>query len=215
MGTGPDRARVACESVFKAIAPDAAISAGYAGALGPAGVGEVILGTEVHDWTRDRSQPVTPGDAGLLHVARTAARESGVAWTQGPVVTVGTVVGLAAEKRALSEASGAVAVDMESAPIAKAAAAAAVPFFVARAVFDRVGDDLPMDFNLWFSAWGPARVFVGILRRPSILWGLVRLERHEEQASETLARFFRALFLAFQVHPSPTDLEYPVAAGAR
>jgi adenosylhomocysteine nucleosidase len=215
MGIGPDRARAASEQVFGAVSPEAAISTGYAGALGPAEVGEVILGIEVHDWTRDRSQPVTPADAGLLQVARMAARESGLVWTQGPVVTVGTVIWRAAEKHALSEASGAVAMDMESAVIAQAAAEAAVPCLVARTVFDRVGDDLPMDFNLWFAPWGAARVFMEILRRPSILSSLYRLERHEEQASETLARFFRALFLAFQGHPSPTDLEYPVAAGAR
>lgn len=214
-GIGPECARAASEQVFGAVSPEAAISTGYAGALGPAGVGEMILATAVHDWTKERVRTVITADAGLLQVARMAARESGLAWTQGPVVTVGTVIWRAAEKRALSVSSGAIAVDMENAAIAQAAAEHAVPCLMARTVVDRVGEDLPMDFNLWLAPWGAARVFMEILRRPSILSSLYRLERHEKQASETLARFFLALFPAFQVHPSPTDLEYPVAAGAR
>jgi adenosylhomocysteine nucleosidase len=213
MGIGPDRARAASQAAFKALSPEAAISTGYAGALGPAGVGEVILGTEVHDWTRERSRPATPADSGLLHVARMAVRESGLVWTQGPVVTVGTVIWQAAEKHALSEASGAVAMDMESAAIAQAAAEAAVPCLVARTVFDRVGDDLPMDFNLWFAPGGGPRVLIEILRRPSILWGLARLQRQEAQASESLTRFFRALLRALPMRPSHPDVDVPVAAG--
>src|SRR5712691_10909599 len=120
-GVGPERARKASEMALLALAPDALISTGYAGALGIAAVGEVILGTNVVDWTEEESHTAIQANPAWLGSARVAARNAGTGWTQGPVVTVKHVLWRASEKQALGGVSGAVAVDMESAIIAKVA----------------------------------------------------------------------------------------------
>lgn len=192
-GVGRERAREASEAALSAFAPDALISTGYAGSLGIANIGEVILGTKIFDWTKERSGQGIQADPALLDRAREAARDARIAWTQGPVVTVEHVVWRASEKQALGEVSGAIAVDMESAAIAQVASAAGIPFLLVRAISDRVQDDLPMDFNLWFSPFGSLRCILQILKRPSIVRGLYEMKHHADQASESLRRFFSKL----------------------
>jgi adenosylhomocysteine nucleosidase len=186
------------------VTPDALISTGYAGSLGVAAIGELVLGTQILDWTKERSSAPMCSSHALLEDARRAAREAGVGWTPGSVVTVDKVVWRASEKRALGEVSGAVAVDMESAAIAKVASAAGLPFLVARTISDRAEEDLPMDFNLWFSPYGSWRCLAEIARHPSILKGLFELNRQVSAASEGLRRFFCKLVPILEAHaPSP------------
>src|SRR5437879_9540233 len=87
-GVGPERARKASEMALLALAPDALISTGYAGALGVAAVGEVILGTNVIDWTAAESHAASQVNPDLLGSAKVAARNAGIGWTEGPVVSV-------------------------------------------------------------------------------------------------------------------------------
>jgi adenosylhomocysteine nucleosidase len=206
-GVGPERARKASETALLALAPDALISTGYAGALGVAAVGEVILGTTVVDWTEEDPHTLFQASPDLLGSARVAARNAGTGWTQGPVVTVKKVLWRASEKQALGVVSGAVAVDMESAVIAKAATTAGVPFLVVRAVSDRVGDDLPMDFNLWFSPFGSVRCLLQVVKHPSVLYGVFEMKRHASQASESLRRFYCALVLVLESQLQPPNAD--------
>lgn len=203
-GVGRDRAREAGETTLSAIGPDALISTGYAGALGVANIGDVIIGTEIFDWTTEQSRQGMQADPELLDRAREAARDARIAWTQGPVVTVDRVVWRAGEKQALGKVSGAIAVDMESAAIAKVASAAGIPFLLVRAISDRAQDDLPMDFNLWFAPFGSLRCLLQVSQRPSVLRGLYEMKRHADQASESLHRVFLKLMA-----------EMPVIVGAR
>jgi len=203
-GVGRDRAREAGETALSVIGPDALISTGYAGALGVANIGEVIIGTEIFDWTTEQSGQGIQADPELLDRAREAARDARIAWTQGPVVTVDRVVWRASEKQALGEVSGAIAVDMESAAIAKVASSAGIPFLLVRAISDRAQDDLPMDLNLWFAPFGFLRCLLQVSQRPSVLRGLYEMKRHADQASESLRRVFLKLMA-----------EMPVIAGAR
>jgi adenosylhomocysteine nucleosidase len=214
-GVGPACAREVSEAVLFSLAPGALISTGYAGALGPADIGEVVLGTKTLDWTREKTKQEIQADSALLESARRAARDAGIVWSQGAVVTVEQVVWRASEKQALGEVSGAIAVDMESAAIAKVASAAGIPFLLVRGVSDRVGDDLPMDFNVWFSSFGSLRCFLQIMKKPSILHGLYEMELHANQASANLREFFRALFSILESHIPPPGAGIPLTAGAR
>ena len=214
-GIGPDHAREATERAVLALTPDAVISTGYAGSLGVAALGEVILGTKIFDWTRERSHAAIQADLALLERARIAARDAGVGWTQGPVVTVNQVVWRASEKQALGEVSGAAAVDMESASIAKVASAAGIPFLLVRAISDRAQDDLPMDFNIWFTPFGSFRCLLQIVRHPSLLHGLYNMKRHADRASESLRRFFCVLVGILESQLPPPDAKPTLTVGAR
>src|SRR5437899_11080972 len=93
---------------------------------------------------------------------------------------------------------------MESAVIAKAAATAGIPSLVVRAISDRVGDDLPMDFNLWFSPFGSFRCFLKGVKHPSILCGLYEMKRHADKASDSLRRFVCRLVTVMEANlPAP------------
>lgn len=106
----------------------AIISTGFCGALDPAlELGHVVVPAQVRD-ARTGEQfacaPALAGGAGRQH---------------GTLVTTPQVVRDPAARAALAG----VAVDMESAGIARACARAGVPFAAVRAVTDRAGDHLP------------------------------------------------------------------------
>ena len=211
-GMGLQAALVGAEVVLSAFTVDAVVSTGYVGALGSAGLGDVIVGTHVLDWTTEGARTSFPCDSTLLALARETAARAGGGWSEGPVVTVDNVVCKAEEKQGLARASGAIAVDMESAAIARAAHVVGVPFLLVRAVSDRADEDLPMDFNLWLSPWGRVRGVVYLLRRPSSIRALLRMRRHVEYASQNLARFFAALFASLDRTWAPA-CPSPVAMG--
>lgn len=212
-GIGPAAASSAAQAILSEVALDAVVSTGYAGGLGPAGIGDVIVGTDVRDWTTEQPQAIFRADPALLAIARIAAGEAKLAWSAGTVVTVARVLCLAVEKRALAQASGAIAVDMESAAIAMAAASRNVPFLLIRAVSDRVGEDLPMDFNLWLTPGGRARSLALLVRQPSILCALFRMKRQVEQGSQNLAAFFQAWWHVLDREHASVQAPVPAAMG--
>lgn len=214
-GMGAVSAFAAAEAVLAEAAVDAIVSTGYAGALGVAGIGEVIVGSEVCDWTNEPPRTVYRSDAGLLATAREAVGPARTAWSQGAVVTVDNVVWRAAEKQALGKVSGAIAVDMESAAIARAAASRNVPFLLVRAVSDRAGDDLPMDFNLWLTPGGRVRALAQLVRRPAILCALFRMRHQVEQGSQNLGRFFQVWWRLLGREHTSTRMNVPATMGVR
>ena len=214
-GMGPAAAFAATETFLAEVTVDAIVSTGYTGALGIAEPGEVILGTEVHDWTKERPRLVYRSDVALLTMAREAAGPARAAWSQGIVVTVENVVWRAAEKQALGKVSGAIAVDMESAAIARAAASRNVPFLLVRAVSDGADDDLPMDFNLWLTPRGRLRGLAQVLMHPSIIRSLLRMKRRVEMGSHALGQFFRAFFVVLDEGRLPAEVLALATVGKR
>ncbi len=109
----------------------------------------------------------------------------------GPVVGSDHLVATTAAKQALFEATGAVAVDMESHAVAEVAAAAGVPFLVVRAIAD------PFDQAISPVAWSglgpdgrirPMAAMTGLLRRPGELPAVLRLGRQTARALAALRR---------------------------
>lgn len=213
-GMGPDAAAAAVRSMLLDVALDAVVSTGYAGALGPAGIGEVICGTDVCDWTRASDRSVFRADPALLAMARDAVQETGLAWSEGPVATVDRVLCRADDKRALADASGAIAVDMESAAIARVAASQKAPFLLVRAVSDRLDEDLPMDFNLWLTPGERLRAVAHVARRPSILGALFQMKRQADQGSQSLACFFHVWWRMLGRDHAFTKMPVPSVMGA-
>ena len=214
-GMGPAAAATAAQAVLSDAVWDAIVSTGFAGGLGAVGIGDVIVGTDVCDWRRVQSGEVFQADPALRAIARGVADEAQLSWSEGPVAMVARVLCRADEKRALAATSGAIAVDMESAAIAREAASRNVPFLLVRAVSDRVDDDLPMDFNLWLTPGGRVRALAQLVRRPSILCALFRMKRQVEQGSQNLARFFRALLVVLDESRLPADSLALAALGRR
>ena len=114
------------------------MSTGFACALVPAQVGDLIIGTAVSSlhidgtWTMRDDRVLCDGAvrAGLLIVAQ----DAGMIAQVGTVVSSGTVVWQAQEKRRLHRVTDATGLDMESAAVAAVAQERGVPLAILRTV---------------------------------------------------------------------------------
>lgn len=137
-GVGLARAQAAAEALLAAGARRLLVW-GTAGAL-EAGLrpGCLVLPEFVRD-AEGRAYPLDPDWMSTI----AGAVPRGVSTSKVPVVSVGTPVVTQAQKRALARASGAGAVDMETAAIAGVAEKRGIPCAVLRAIADPLELDLP------------------------------------------------------------------------
>jgi nucleoside phosphorylase len=148
---------------------DGMISTGLCGALDPAlRLGDVVVSGGAPIDTRS-------------HFAR------------GAVHTIDRVAVTAAEKRTLRNQTGAVAIDMEAAAVERKAAEWNVPYLCIRAVSDRAGDTLPLDFNRFRNARGDfsrTRIALAAIARPfTVMPQLMEFDRNCRRAVDALGDF--------------------------
>jgi adenosylhomocysteine nucleosidase len=154
---------------------------------------------------------VTPG---TIVLARRVVSERGEAWHAdavwharlerlagglrvdcGDLVSVPAALESPAAKRAAAAATGAVAVDMESAAVAAVAASARVPFVALRAVVDGLDDALPAKAERWIDERGRTRFAAALTAAGDVRqWrALLTLAKRYRAASAALERLARAL----------------------
>jgi adenosylhomocysteine nucleosidase len=187
--------------------PGAARAAAAAGRAIDAGAGLLIswglaggLSTAVAPGTVVLAKRVLAEGAAPLAVdadwhSRLAALTDGLAVDYGDLLTVAEPLESPAAKRAAAASSNAVAVDMESAGIAAAAARARVPFVALRVVVDGIDDALPAGAQQWLDEQGRTRASA-VLRAvvDARQWRtLLRLGARYRVASGVLERLARAL----------------------
>lgn len=166
------------------------VSAGVCGGLAPnLAVGDLVLPDRV----------IGPAgevfDLGASSAARAIAAAMPSAW-RGSLVTTWEVVGTVRGKAALRAETGAVAVDMESAGILAAAAAAGCPSVVVRAVSDVAGRALAADLVGLVAADGRLRLGRAValaLRRPASVPQALALGRDTGRALAAVSRALGAL----------------------
>lgn len=144
-GIGPERAEQAAR-IMLAARPQVLVATGLAGALsGAIRPGALILAHEVRHGAAKGAPSVHPAP-GLLATARSSIGGSRISTTTGILLTVETPARRPRDKAALAAATGAIAVDMESAALLVAAAASGVPALALRGISDGARDSLP-DFG--------------------------------------------------------------------
>jgi len=188
--SGPGAARAARAAAQALVqGAGALVSWGLVGALDARlAPGTVVLPRRV---LREGGVPVNVDAA--WH-ARLTSLSAGFVTSYGDLLTVPTALDSPRAKAAAAAASGAVAVDMESAAIASVAADACVPFVALRVVVDALGDRLPGDAEAWIDERGNRRLGTALraVIRPSewrALWTLAQRYRVASGVLERLARF--------------------------
>jgi adenosylhomocysteine nucleosidase len=189
--SGPGAAR-AGEAARRAAGSGAGllVSWGLAGGLGSAvAPGTVVLPRHV------LVQGAGPVPVDSAWHARLAALSSDVALDCGALLTVPAALESPAAKRAAAAASGAVAVDMESAAIGAAAARAHVPFVAVRVVIDGRDDALPAGAERWIDDSGNRRMTPAVRASldPRQWRALATLTKRYRVASRVLDRLAEAL----------------------
>jgi adenosylhomocysteine nucleosidase len=163
------------------------VSFGLAGGLAPpAASGDLVLADAV---VLPEGARITTDSAWRQHLiaALRAAGRPHLAAVAGSDRLLTTV----AAKRALFEATGALAVDMESHVVATAAAAAGRPFVVIRAIADRHDQALPGAAAVALGPSGEVRLRAltrALLERPGDLPALLRLAGQSGRALAVLRR---------------------------
>ena len=210
-GIGPDRAREVARAVLSQGAWALVLSTGFACALAPADVGDLIIGTEVysvlHDghWIRSEGVVSCSRDeqVRLLSVGQGAR----MAVKTGGIVSTPRVVWRADEKRAIRDLTSAAGLDMESAAVASVAHEKGIPMAVARTVSDLVDEDLPLDFNLFLRPTGWLMGLWALIGHPSRFIGLNRLRAQSRVAADRLADFFKGYVAAVEaVRPVTVEI---------
>jgi len=173
-----------------AAAAECLVSFGIAGALKPGlRAGNIILSTEIIDDDRrwlssDRLRP------------RISELAKQIGAIEGPVLGARAVVATKADKRRAWRESGAIAVDLESVVVARAAAALGIPFVVLRAIADPAVRELPPAALVPLKDDGtPAlgQVLASVVTRPRQLPTLLAVAREARQALHALVAPARAL----------------------
>ena len=186
-GARPARAR---SEAARLIARGAAglVSFGLAGGLAPAAAsGELVLADAVV--LPDGARIAT--DAAWRRQLLTALRAAGGSPHVAPVAGSDRLLTTAAAKRARFEATGALAVDMESHAVAAAASAAGRPFVVVRAVADPHDQALPGAAEVALGPSGEVRLLAltrALLGRPGDLPALLQLAGQSRRALAVLRR---------------------------
>jgi nucleoside phosphorylase len=106
----------------------------------------------------------------------------------GPTVTAPDIITTPGGRRRLGRQTGAVAVDMESYWVAKAAADRGLPFLAVRAISD-LQEDLLLPFDQMADADGKPslrRLAAHLVREPGSLVTVVRLARNAARARRAL-----------------------------
>ncbi|MGE5047663.1 MAG: hypothetical protein ACM3PC_03760 [Deltaproteobacteria bacterium] len=168
-------------AALRAERPALVVSCGFAGALSPSlRAGDLVVATAVRGADGERLQaPDLPAARAFPQAVR------------GEIACAERVLATPEEKRTLA-AGGAVAVDLESAQVARAAVEAGVPWLALRAIVDDARTSLPA------FAREPRNDFLRpalrhALRGPSAVLELWQLAAAERAASASLSRALAAL----------------------
>ena len=189
VGAG-DRERTQMLVETAASRTDCLVSFGIAGGLAPGlDAGTVIVSgdvvSEAQQWTVD---------AQYRDRLSEFARKIGA--VEGSVFGASSVLATQSEKHRAWATTGALAVDLESEIVARAAAALGIPFLVLRTVADTARRDLPPASLIPLAIDGTpnrSRVFASVLRRPFQLGGMIGLAHETGMALSALVGPARAL----------------------
>lgn len=179
-------------------------SFGVSGGLDPQlRTGDLVLADGVIQ-KEDQTKGIAPGSGSeMLTLGLWGGKER---FYRGPILTVTEPVFDASRKKALFQQTKALAVDMESAAVARVAARGNLPFFAVRCVLDPQGLSIPKALYDCVDQQGRPRLghlLRLILRNPPIIFFLIRMKRNMDAALACGPRIRRCLEEFSLTTPAP------------
>jgi adenosylhomocysteine nucleosidase len=200
-GIGLENAYLAAQWLVKEGAT-ALAALGVCGALSPElGAGDLILGEIVHELGNDGAEAVWAVDDGWVKKASSVLVSAGVPAHAGSIMTSREPILDSQRKKWIFEKSGAIAVDMESASVARAAAETHHPCLILRAVCDTADVRIAGAFSDCLTKKGAVRwqrLVIHLCRKPSLIKDVLELRRNFSAALMSLKRSW---WLLDSVHP--------------
>jgi adenosylhomocysteine nucleosidase len=124
----------------------------------------------------------------------------------GRLLTVGRIIGLPRDKRALAEKHRALAADMESRAVGEVCRRFGVPFLAVRVVSDAADDELPAEIasvaRQTTAAGQFGAVLASVLNRPGSIKEMYQLKENALISSDRLARFLTRLIVRLTEPPA-------------
>jgi nucleoside phosphorylase len=143
----------------------------------------MVLATEITDLDGNRWPTSWPSGELLRGIRQIPLR-------RGTILSSAHLIGDPQEKRRLGQAHEALAVDMESAALARICCRRGVPFGCLRTISDDVNTSLSPQLVDLLAAGQVSlrRVFLALLRRPFLLKEFMRLSRDTQTAADRLGK---------------------------
>jgi adenosylhomocysteine nucleosidase len=184
-GEGAGLATEGTEDLLQRFPVDRLIGLGIAGGLTPdLEAGAVLVAGQV----REGEMTVTPPDKSWSDAVLGRTATVGGTVVSSARIASDPVAKAEVWRRSAGEGSG--VVDLESAAVARVAAAEHLPYLMIRAVSDTADEALPLDFERFRKRDGriaQARVLFEALRRPALWRPLLRLRSRVRRCAESLA----------------------------
>lgn len=203
-GIGRENAIKATSCLLESTKVDLLISAGVAGGIreglnvGDLIVAEGVCYTKQNDFNEDELHLESEYECckEIIQLARQCGSKLESKLHFGDLLTVDKVISQAKTKRSIGKQNSFLAVEMESAAIAKVAFERDVKFAAIRSISDDIEDDLQLDYDNIISDEGKVKVSsiaLGVLKNPQSLALLSRLNKQTKSAAKSLAYFMSTL----------------------
>ncbi|MBM3945813.1 MAG: hypothetical protein FJ315_00215 [SAR202 cluster bacterium] len=203
-GVGRRAAEEGVERLLTVKGVDVVLSVGFAGGLAPgARRGDLTVAERVRPWPT-RPDTNTASDERLTALADSCCTHRRLPVSRGTWLTVESAVVTVEEKQRLARETGAVAAEMESYWLARAAAQAGVPFLGVRVVLDDARSEVPEMVMDWAGPASAVTIIGRLARNPLGLPALISLARDMALARRNLTRFLEAFVVAYAKLPEVT-----------
>jgi len=203
-GIGVERASAAASWLISE-GVSALMGMGLSGGLYPGlKAGQLVVAKSVLAMDCGKNRTCWTADAAAVDHARAAFASEGVPVACGTVLTTAEGILTVSRKASLFNQTRALAVDMESAAIARAAQETHLPFFILRAVCDPADEAVPRALFDCLDGSGkirPAAVLRHLARRPSLAFEMHRMGRRYAAAGKALKAGWRVQMRSRLYHP--------------
>ena len=196
-GVGEEKASRVVDSLLGNFSLRALICLGIAGALHPTlDVGDIVIGKRI--FSQSWVQQSLSSHEGLVEAAVHACDRLRYRFFLGDLLTVPRIIASSAEKKEIYQDTRALAVEMETATVARRAAQKKIPFLALRSISDGADYTFKIDISQITDAHGelnPRKVLRYLIRHPSSLGAFLQMKRNVTKATERLGKLMQSLVM--------------------